>query len=192
MLLQRNGPMRVMPPYSIVTYIIMQFGHFWGMHSLISGPLIYSSSSSPPATAAARFKLAMAAAASSDDCSAAAVPGAARPAARSSWLLLLRRWRAFAAEAPASTMSRALVSVAIVDLFFAAADPAGGARRGHVPRARWRRRCGRHGLVRCCRPRRSARRGHVCVRVAALKSLQGGSCRKHIKSCEILRHRKQT
>ena len=35
-------------------------------------------------------------------------------------------------EAPAAAMSRALAGVAVVDVFFAAAVPAGGACRGHV------------------------------------------------------------
>ena len=56
---------------------------------------------------------------------------------------------------------RALVGVAVVDLFFAAAVPAGGARRGHV-----------------------------CVGIAGVESLQRGTSRKHIRSCEMMRHGK--
>ena len=54
--------------------------------------------------------------------------------------------------APAASRSRALIGVAVLDLFLAAAIPAGGARRGHV-----------------------------CVGIAGIEILQRGSCRKHIK-----------
>ena len=54
--------------------------------------------------------------------------------------------------APAAATSRALVGVAAVDLFFAAAVPAGGARHGHV-----------------------------CVGIAGVEILQRGTCRKHIR-----------
>ena len=53
-------------------------------------------------------------------------------------------------EAPAVAMSRALAGATVVDVFFAAAVPAGGARRSHVPCACGLRRCGR--LLRRGRP----------------------------------------
>ena len=58
------------------------------------------------------------------------------------------------AARPSSLPRPALASVAVVYVFFAAAVPAGGARRGHVPRARRRRCCGplrRRGRPRRCR-----------------------------------------
>ena len=87
----------------------------------------------------------------------------------------------------------ALAVVAVVFVFFAAAVPAGGAHRGHVPRAREssatrRRCCG--PLLRSGRPPGGARRDHVCVGIAGVEILQRGSCRKHVKSCEMLRHGK--
>ena len=166
-----TGPI---PPYSTVAYIIMQFCHFCGMHSFVSGPLFQFAAlqqhtncpagrapvravsaaalpapatsrgavrpSSPPAQTAASFKLAVVAAASADACFTTAAG-------------------THCGSAPAAAMSRALACVAVVDVFFSAAVPAGGARRCHVPRARWRRCCGR--LRHHSRPHRYARSGQA-------------------------------
>ena len=114
--------------------------------------------SSPPAPAAASFKLAVAAAASADACFAATVQWAARPPrpcqARS---LASPLWTTSSPwpspqEAPAAATPCALVCVAVVDLFFAAAVLAGGARRSQV-----------------------------YVGIAGVEILQRGSCRKHIR-----------
>ena len=153
MLLRQTGPM---PPYSTVAYIIMQICHFCGMHNFVSGPSfqlpLYSRHTTPPGWKHARPRRG-ASGAGHGHAPSGSAPILAACAGRGQLQVgrrrggggirgrLLRRGRPWG-SAPAAAMSCALAGVAVVDVFFAAAVRAGGARLSHVPRARRRRYCG--------------------------------------------------
>ena len=126
--LLRPGRLLPVPPDSTVAYIIMQFCHFCGMQSFVSGllfvsiRLFYSRHTKLPGRKCAR------------------------PCRR-------RRPRPALAVVAVVRCRRDVVVPALAVV----AVPAGGARRGHVPRARRRRCCGpllRRGRTRRWRPPR--------------------------------------
>ena len=129
------------PPDSTDAYIIMQFCHFCGIQSFVSGPLFisiclfYSRHTKLPGQKCARPRRRR----------------RPRPQAPSAPSARCCRCCSLSSPsqqvAPAAAASRALVGVAVVDLFFAAAVPAGGARHGHV-----------------------------CVGIAGVEILQRGTC----------------
>ena len=129
------------PPDSTLAYIIMQFCHVCGMQSFVSGLLFQFASlrSLQQAYKPAQPELqrpgsaqvpAAALPAPATATSSAAVAGPCSP-------------RPPAAATGASRGQRSLSpTVTVVYVFFAAAVPGGGARRGQVQRARCRRYCG--------------------------------------------------